>query len=306
MITPWKDISVDVTETETLAEAMDEANVLFEVEVLPAFFGVGASRYTARGHNFIVRTDINTVLGYCKSKFRPLQNHDAFEFLGSFIDRGWCNLDYIGTLGVGEKVWALAEITSGTFDIVENDSIKLYLTVINSHDGKSSVTVCVTPIRVTCANMFSALSSSNAVLKFNHSGDVNAKLDAVKELVVKQIEAGERLATDLRSLATGDWVTARQLNEYFRDVFHIVGEADATTKANNKIKKLRELFIHGKGNSLAGVRGTWYAAYNAVSEYLNYIIGRSSETRLSSLWFGANGKVNTYALSLALERSKNV
>jgi phage/plasmid-like protein (TIGR03299 family) len=306
MITPWEDISTDVRSTETLAEAMDAANVAFSVEVLPAYFRKGGIQYVARNHNFIVRTDINAVLGYCKTKFRPLQNHDAFDFLGDLIERGWCELDYIGTLGVGQKVWALAAIHNGEFRVVDGDNIKLYLTIINSHDGKGSVTVCVTPIRITCANMFSALGSSDDIIKFNHSGNVTAKLEAVKQLVQKQLEAGKKLTADLRSLATCDWPSPKQLDEYFRDVFHIVDEKEASAKSNNKVKKLHELFIHGKGNSLATVRGTWYAAYNAVSEYLNYEIGRSSETRLTSLWFGVNGNVNTYALRLALERSNNV
>ncbi len=57
----------------------------------------------------------------------------------------------------------------------------------------------------------------------------------------------------------------------------------------------------GRGTDNAASRGTYWTAYNAVTEYLNYGRGHNADTRLNSLWFGANAKMNVEALQIAVE-----
>ena len=40
----------------------------------------------------------------------------------------------------------------------------------------------------------------------------------------------------------------------------------------------------GRGNGLPSIRGTYWTAYNGVSEWLTYNRGRSEDNRLNSLW----------------------
>ena len=51
---------------------------------------------------------------------------------------------------------------------------------------------------------------------------------------------------------------------------------------------------------MPGVNGTYWAAYNGVTEYLNYEKGRTNENRMDSLWFGQNGYLSQKALDTAL------
>jgi hypothetical protein len=60
------------------------------------------------------------------------------------------------------------------------------------------------------------------------------------------------------------------------------------------------LFESGKGNDMAGVKGTAWAAYNAVTEYLTHTRGRSIDNRLDSLYFGQGATLNRKALQLAI------
>ena len=57
----------------------------------------------------------------------------------------------------------------------------------------------------------------------------------------------------------------------------------------------------GRGNDLPSIRGTYWSAYNGVSEWLTYSRGRSDDNRLNSLWFGAGALTNRRALELALD-----
>ncbi|NBT35903.1 MAG: alpha/beta hydrolase, partial [Betaproteobacteria bacterium] len=49
--------------------------------------------------------------------------------------------------------------------------------------------------------------------------------------------------------------------------------------------------------------GTWWTAYNGITEYLSYERGHNGNTRLNSLWFGSNATTNKNALDLAVSLS---
>ncbi len=308
---PWEEMGYDVSESDSLGEAMAEAHVLFNVSVRPGYFvpfdalhsGKKGNDYrTAEGHFYIVRDDIDIVLGAVKTKFQPLQNDAAFAFFQPLIDNGTCKIDTIGSFGKGQKVWMLAEITNARYSVVEGDDISLYLILINAHDGSTCVMVGLIPIRICCSNMFSMLNRSEfQIVKFKHTGSPLEKLGQVSKLINEQLRLIEGFVKLLKTLTQGRWPSPRDLNIYFRLVFNMQPESKASTQSNNKIKRLQELFIQGRGNQRENVRGTWYAAYNAVSEFLNYEAGRSAETRLSSLWFGVNNNINSKALTIALE-----
>ena len=57
----------------------------------------------------------------------------------------------------------------------------------------------------------------------------------------------------------------------------------------------------GRGNDLPSIRGTYWSAYNGVSEWLTYGRGRSEDNRLNSLWFGDSANTNRHALEVALD-----
>jgi hypothetical protein len=59
------------------------------------------------------------------------------------------------------------------------------------------------------------------------------------------------------------------------------------------------LYESGRGNNLPGVKGTLWAGYNAVTEYLAYSRGKTDDSRLDSLWFGDSAKVNARAMEVA-------
>lgn len=308
MSTPWEGVGHKVSIGDDLLAAMEEANVNFNVEIRQGYFlndeGEG-DNYTnykvAENHFYIVRTDIPAALGACKSRFRVLQNTNAFRFFEPLIADGTCTIDTIGCFGLGQKVWMLAELSGQRFQVIEDDTVSFYLLLVNAHDGSTQVMVGIIPIRVWCSNMFSMLSHNLSVVKFKHIGEPERKLEEVFESIRDQISGIRGFIQKLKGLTT-KYPSADDLEVYFKKVFNL--PENLSTQAENKLKQLKELFVLGQGNQHVGVRGTWYAAYNAVSEYLNYTAGRSVETRLHSLWFGNNNEINKIALTLALEGAK--
>jgi len=57
----------------------------------------------------------------------------------------------------------------------------------------------------------------------------------------------------------------------------------------------------GKGNDRAGVRGTWWAAYNGMTELLDHCGGwRTPENRMKDVVFGQKASMKSQALGLAI------
>ncbi|WP_298625068.1 DUF932 domain-containing protein, partial [uncultured Zoogloea sp.] len=84
-------------------------------------------------------------------------------------------------------------------------------------------------------------------------------------------------------------------------------EPDATV-GRRLLDDVRPLFEAGVGNDRAGVRGTWWAAYNAVTEWLTHHRGspagterEQAERRFDSLHLGPGRRLGVRALMLALD-----
>ena len=52
----------------------------------------------------------------------------------------------------------------------------------------------------------------------------------------------------------------------------------------NVIEEIIALAESGKGNTLPSVAGSYWSAYNGVTEWPSYHRGRSQESRLNALW----------------------
>lgn len=69
------------------------------------------------------------------------------------------------------------------------------------------------------------------------------------------------------------------------------------------LEQLCENFEAGAGADNTASRGTYWNAYNAITQYLTHDRGRTDESRLASLWAGNSAIVSTRALNLAYEMS---
>ena len=62
-----------------------------------------------------------------------------------------------------------------------------------------------------------------------------------------------------------------------------------------------KLFHEGRGMELPGVAGTYWAAFNAITEFTTHKRGKSQDARVDSQWFGDSAKFARRALAVGLE-----
>jgi phage/plasmid-like protein (TIGR03299 family) len=304
---PWHDLGITLDNPPSIGEAIKLAGLDWTVTTEEIFLANGQKVPDARA---TVRTSDGSVLGVVGPRFRPLQNADAFRFFDPIISAGDATIETAGALKKGRRVWILAKIAGDPIEIVRNDPVQAYLLLAHAHDGTLAVHVGFTPIRVVCQNTLSASLSheDSHLIRVRHTAKVEETLNEVREIMNVSRRVFEATSEQYKLLASRD-INTEDLEKYVRLV--VLGKIEVVDlseeeeeKGRRVVDKILPLFDGGTGNDLPGVAGTWWAAYNAVTEFTSHIRGRSQDTRVDSLWFGPSKTMSQNALSLALEMSE--
>lgn len=219
-----------------------------------------------------------------------------------FLEAREAALHTAGSLAQGSRIWVLAKLNRDPLVIAEGDEVEKYLLLSHSHDGSLAVRAGFTPIRVVCQNTLSMAHGSDAskLIRVKHSKSVQEHLENIREVMNLANQEFEATAEQYRLLAHKE-INQADLRKYVRRVFKIEEDKEIGSRMQHILNEVMGLAEAGVGNDLPSVRGTWWAAYNGVSEYLTHQHGRNESNRLNSLWFGENRHVNSHALETAVE-----
>ena len=172
----------------------------------------------------------------------------------------------------------------------------------HGHDGSLAVRAGFTPIRVVCQNTLSMAHGSDAskLIRVKHTKDVLENLANIREVMDLANQQFEATAEQYRLLARKS-INQADLRRYVKKVFKVEDDQEGSTRLKNIMEEIIGLAEIGRGNDLPSIRGTYWSAYNGVSEWLTYNRGRSEDNRLNSLWFGDSANTNRHALEVALD-----
>lgn len=298
--TPWHGLGVSVSKAPSVEEAIKLAGLDWKVNLAPLFTQEG----TQVTHRATMRDSDRSILGVVGPGYTPVQNEKAFEFFNPFVQSGEAELETAGSLREGRRIWVLAKIAGNTREVVPGDPVEHYVMLSNSHDGTTSVQVGFTPIRVVCANTLAAAHNDarSTLLRIRHTRNVEDTLDAVRDTMAVSQREFQATMEQYKLLARKN-VAKGDIEKYVKIVFYKDKDLEKQrTKAryDEMTNTIKRLFETGRGNDLPQVRGTFWALYNATTEYLSYEYGKTQDARLSSLWFGENVEKNEMALKVAV------
>lgn len=309
--TPWHGLGKKVSDNITSVDAIKEAGLDWKVicETLRTQDGREVR------HQVTMRDTDKKIFGVVGPTYKPLQNSESFGFFDPFIEAGEAKYHTAGSLKGGNQVWILASLNKDPIEIAKGDEVEKFLLLSNAHDGTMSVKVGLTPIRVVCANTLALAHNSGEsdLIRVKHSQRVRQNVDALRDIINVANQQFEISAEQYKFLAKKK-INKKDLQKYVRQVMY---PQHYNEKLNEilDISELKEfqrvqveetenhifqMFEKGRGNDIKSIKGTYWAAYNAVNEYLNYS-DKTDDKRLSDLWFGSNKTVNENALDIALE-----
>jgi phage/plasmid-like protein (TIGR03299 family) len=301
---PWHGMGTKLDKPATAREAIQAANLDWKVVKIPLFAGskhipVPDKFATVRKTSSIISKE-DPVLGVVGKEYTPLQNREAFSFFDPIVGQDAAIYHTAGALGKGERIWILAKLP-GHIRVVGDDIAEKYLLLSNSHDGKSSVQIKFTPVRVVCQNtLTAALNDGNGSWRVVHHQDVHQKLKQAHEMLGLINARFNDLEASFQQMARVK-MDRNKLREYLVQVY-------PEPKEENKIELVRRdrewseyFFSEGRGNRMAGVAGSLWAAFNGVTEWLDHRKSRQNENqRLNSAWFGEGARIKNRAYEIAL------
>ena len=300
---PWHNLGRRFEVPPSLEEALVAAGLDWKVTTEPLFSG-NKEQVEAK---LTRRSSDNSILGVVGPSYVPLQNTEAFDFFKPFIDEKAAAIETAGSLRQGKRVWVLAKINRDPMVIKGNDIVEKYVLLSNSHDGTLAVRVGFTPVRVVCNNTLSMAINSEAskLIRIKHTKNVVSNLESVQDIMNLADSEFEATAQQYRMLTQRD-INSKDLEKYVKLVFNtsakLLEAGGNTDQLSNKriLEQIIPLFEKGRGNDMTEIKGTMWAAYNAISEYLQYSRGSDNSNRMDNMWFGDSARINKKALETAL------
>ena len=252
-------------------------------------------------HFAVRRKTDGKILGAVGRKYTILQNRDAFKWFQPWLEAKEATLHTAGSLREGSRIWVLAKLNREPLVIAKGDEVEKFILLSHSHDGSLAVRCGFTPVRVVCANTLALSHRSDAskLIRVKHTRDVHENLENIRE-TMNVINAEFEATAEQYKLLARKTINQADLEKYVKLVFNVKDGEETSTRMKNILEEVTGLFEAGKGNDLPSVRGTYWAGYNAITEYLSYQRGHNADNRLNSLWFGDGANLNRHALETAL------
>lgn len=302
---PWHGLGTRLDKPATAHEALQAANLDWPVVKLPLSAGSkhipvpDKFAIVRKTSNIVCRTD--PVLGVVGKDYTPLQNRDAFRFFDPIVGQDAAIYHTAGALGQGERVWILAKLP-GYIRVTGDDISEKYLLLSNSHDGKSSVQIKFTPVRVVCQNTLTMALNDGQAFRVVHHADIHRKLEQAHKMlgiIHEQFDAMEETFQHMSRIK----VDGNRLAEYLAAVYPDSMEPDKMELVRRDRSWSEYFFDQGKGNRLPGVSGTLWAAFNGVTEWQDHRKSRQNENqRLTSSWFGGAYQTKARAFHVAQDK----
>ena len=299
---PWHGLGTPVSNDLTPNQMMVKAGLDWSVNKVPTYAKVGDTEVET-GQEALIRSSDNKVLTQVGKGWYPVQNEEAFEFFSEYCLEGSMEMHTASSLKGGEMVWGLAKV-KGTFEAVKGDPVEQFFLFSNPHEYGKAIDIRFTTIRVVCNNTLSmALASvKNTGVRLSHRQMFDANM--VKEHMGIADEKFAQYKEVAQYLASKNF-TADALIQYYNEVFPRTyqGKEEVIVKGFDDLtsngQKAYE-FLETQPGAEFG-KGTWWQALNSVTYLTDHEMGRETDSRLASAWFGANQTRKIKAVEKAVE-----
>ena len=304
----WHKLGQVVANAVTSAQAIELARLNWEVEQweLKAFDRELGKEALVRNKYANVRKDTGTVLGVVSDHYRIFQNKDCFDFMDSLVADKLAMFETAGALKDGRVVWMLARIPT-EYRAGTDDAIQPYILLTNSHDGSKALRLFPTTIRVVCQNTLNlALRDGlGEGISIRHRPSLSERVSEAREKLGIIHARFDQFDAELHTMLDKQ-MTGGELERYFNASVPPTTGKRAEMRRRKIFHQFQSNFTNAT-NTLPGVTGTAWAAYNAVSQYFDHqrsFKGANSlekaDHQLESIWFGSSHHAKQEAYQRAL------
>jgi len=244
----------------------------------------------------IIRPDNGKVLGIIRDQnWEIIPNETLLRFAEMLKDT--CSMNDVIVLADGKRVAFTAKIKDASRDVVPGDQIDPYIVGYLGHDGKTGFGGMFTPIRVVCANTLGYArthverKAARHQFKISHTTNEIDQIDDILAGIDMVRQEFPAVAHDYELMAKTEMESWRDYLDHVYDLPPVKTEdgnyrPGSITDMPRKFNSLEAAWLNGLGSDIPGVKGTVWAAFNAVTEVESSIKHGQGSKKLNSALFG--------------------
>jgi phage/plasmid-like protein (TIGR03299 family) len=303
--TPWHGLGQKIDPTTNVDVWRKAAGLGWDAMRSPVMFENDTRQelQTFHDRHVLYRSDTGMPLSVVSSDYQTVQPGDILGFFKVLADAGQFQIETVGALREGRRIWALARV--GEDAIIMDDKVAPYLMLATSYDGSMATMARFTTVRVVCNNTLqAALRNANGrntvsiphSAKFDHAqvrADLGIALDSWEAF---QMQAG---------LMAKRKITDAEMDAYLQELLEPFIPYGTTynpdkVRASKGYQRIVGLFQGGQyGAGQDAVKGTIWGLLNATTQYIDHEKGRLQDNRLEAAWFGPGAKIKDRAYEIA-------
>jgi phage/plasmid-like protein (TIGR03299 family) len=257
--------------TSDIDEVLRLGGICFGVELREVRYTFDGQLHTMPDKRVCVRDDSGEALGVVGSRYTPIQNRGAFEFLQNLVEDFGVTWESAGATRGGRNVFVSLRLPQHvTIDADGiNDEIVPFIAAINSHDGSSPFRVVATPWRPVCRNTERfAVRDAHSRWSVRHTASAMDRINEARRtlgLSVRYYEAWAAEETELAHTA----ITLGEFDKVLAELWPVDADASkrSTTIAERRTSALHSLFV----SEADRVGRSAYAAERAITGYLDHL-----------------------------------
>lgn len=279
---PWHGLGKVVEDAPTSEDALELAGLDWHVNREPVYVnGEPLSDRVA-----LCRDSDNQFFDIVSNNYHVLQNTDAFRVMDTIMEQSGDELKYetAGSLFGGRKVYMTCAFEKQS--TVAGDSIKTYLLLSNTHNGKAALHIAITPVRVVCWNTLqTAIRAATNHWSIRHYSTMEERVAQAafairnsREYMKGFCEFGERAA----ETKIGDGAIEALVKQLF-PIDEKLGEV-------HKKYVQRKMDIFEKCLNAPDIKqfaGTEWGVLNAVSDFETHFARKSKQRLLANVLQGS-------------------
>lgn len=291
-----KTVSPKTTEILT-AHGLD-----FRIEKAPMFALNAAGEQVASPYYGLINSKTNEVINTVKEGYTVSQNDEIIELVlrGMETFGNALNVTKAGSLNGGRKVFMQLGIEGDS--VVNNDTIKRFVTIIDSNDGSTGLSIGIGDLTMSCQNQFYKFYKKGDA-KFRHTATLEQKLKTIPYLIetalkesLRQIEVYNKfVSTEVTKDLAHKMV--KHLLGYDRVYTSIEEQSKKSTQSMNIMDKL---YIHIEREMAQKGQNLW-GLHSGVTSYTTHEIStpKRENARIESGLIGSGYKMNQNSLKFA-------
>jgi len=275
----------------------------FTILKLPMFAKLNETVTVPSSYYGLYNSKSGNIINTVKDSYTVTQNDEIVKtVLLGMQGFGELSVKKAGSINDGRKVFIQLEIDG--FSKVGGDTIKKYITIIDSNDGSTGLSVGIGNLTMSCQNQFFKFYKSGQV-KFRHTVTIAEKVRTLPTLIKNALSESMKLI-ELYNKFQSTPITRNLANDLVRELVGI--DKTASTKelseaSGKKIKAMETLYANIE-NQINDKQLNLWGLFSGVTRWTTHEKSspRRENGRLESIMVGTNYNTNQLALEFCTKR----